>query len=113
MERHEQAVQIWPLLVYAARMQRILSYREIQKMTGIPAVSQGRVLKFIQRYCERHKLPLLNSLAVNQAEGLPGEGFHGDFKDIVKIFQEQAKVFVHDWFKDDPPKAEDLKAFDD
>lgn len=58
MERHEQAAQIWPLLVYAARMQRILSYTEIQKMTGIPAVAQGRVLKFIQRYCERHKLPL-------------------------------------------------------
>ena len=112
MKRPEQAAQIWSVLVYAARIQQILSYTTIQKMTGIPAVAQGRVLKLIQRYCEHNKLPRLNSLAVNQEEGLPGEGYHGDFKDIVTIFQDQAKVFVYDWFKGDPPKPEDLEKFD-
>jgi hypothetical protein len=81
-------------------------------MTGIPRFTLGPILRPIQRYCEHQKIPLLNVLAVSQESGLPGDGFHGNFKDVVTIFQEQAKVYAHDWFKDAPPKPEDLEKVD-
>jgi hypothetical protein len=112
MKRHERAAQLWSLLVFAARMQQVLSYSTIEKMTGLPKQGMGKFLSLIQRYCEHHKLPLLNALAVNQQEGLPGEGYHGDFSEIVKIFQEQSKVFVYDWLKDNAPAPEELEKFD-
>jgi|ERR1700682_163826 len=127
MKRHEQAARIWSVLVYAARVQEILSYTTIEKMTGILRYTQGSILKLIQRYCEHHKIPRLNVLAVSQEDGLPGEGYHhadkskgndkGEDerkgKDIGAIFQEQSRVFVYDWLKDDPPTPEDLEKFDD
>ncbi|HKV92381.1 MAG TPA: hypothetical protein VJW20_07520 [Candidatus Angelobacter sp.] len=110
MTRHERAAQVWSLLVYAARVQEILSYTAIEKMTGIPRRALGGILRPIQRYCEHRKIPLLNVIAVSQKDGLPGDGFHGNRKDPASIFQEQAKVFLHNW--DNPPSPKDLEKSD-
>jgi hypothetical protein len=111
MTRHERAAQVWSLLVYAATVQQTLSYTMIEKMTGIPRYTLGGILRPIQRYCERKNIPRLNVLAVSQDTGLPGEGFH--LKDAASIFQEQARVFVHDWFVSKPPSPDDLEKFDE
>jgi hypothetical protein len=50
MIREEQAVLIWPVLTFAARMQRVLTYREVEDLTGIPARAQSDPLHLIHRY---------------------------------------------------------------
>jgi hypothetical protein len=41
LNQPQQAMLIWPVLALAARMQRVLTYGDIQGLTGIAA--QGRV----------------------------------------------------------------------
>jgi hypothetical protein len=55
---------IWPVLALAARMQRVLTYGEIEGLTGIAAVGQAKALGMINRYCKRKHYPLLNTIAV-------------------------------------------------
>ena len=69
MTREDQAVLIWPLLAFAARMQRVLTYGEVEDLTGIPAQGQADALHRIYVHCERKHYPLLNSLVVNQETG--------------------------------------------
>lgn len=110
MTAHERAAQLWPLLVFAARTQQILSYSMVEKMTGIPRPAVGGFLGPIQDYCKHNDLPPLTALVVNEEQGLPGEGFVG--ADLKDIFKAQARVFVFDWFKNRPPSPEELKKTD-
>jgi len=108
MTKYQRAAQFWSLLVLAARTQQLLSYKSVEKMTGIPQQGQAGYLGLIQRYCERQDIPRLNVLVINE-KGLPGLGFHGNFEDQVEIFRQQASVFVFDWFKIDPPTPEQFE----
>jgi hypothetical protein len=109
--RFDRSAQLWSLLVLAARNQQILSYSMVRQMTGLAPVGMGKCLGPIQRYCEKHKLPLLNVLVVNEQGGVPGEGYHGDTSKPWEIFQEQARVFIFDWLNlNTIPASEDFAA---
>jgi hypothetical protein len=69
MTQPQRAKVIWPLLLLAARMQRVLTYREVEGFTGFPAVSQGESIHLIYLYCKRKGYPQLNSIVVNQGTG--------------------------------------------
>jgi hypothetical protein len=108
MTRHERSAQLWSLLIFAARNQQILSYSMVEKLTGLPKVGVADFLSPIQRYCEKHDLPPLTALVVNEKTGVPGSGFHRR----EDVFNAQASVFVYDWLRNSVPTAEDLQKAD-
>ena len=105
MRKNERALQLWSVLVIAARHQEILSYTSIQKLTGIPARAIGPYLNLVYNYCDSKGWPPLVVLAVNERDGRPGTQYwKGEDLDAL-----QARVFVFDWFKSKAPAPEDFK----
>jgi hypothetical protein len=107
MTQSEQAVLIWPVLALAARTQQILSYSDLQGLTGIARQGLGTPLGLIHAYCKRREFPLLNSIVVNRETGRPGEGFPENMPP-VEVMVEQARVFVFDWSSRDKPRSSDF-----
>jgi hypothetical protein len=106
MNQYERSLQLWPLLAFAARSQKILSYRLIQQLTGIPRQGIGAFLGPLQDYCKRRNLPPLTALVVNEVTGLPGHGFTESRNNVLA---EQSRVFVFDWLGRGAPKLTDLE----
>jgi hypothetical protein len=74
MEEHfQQSLQLWPLLVLAARNRQTLTYEMVQTATGIYRRNQGMPLGHIYCYCKSKGLPLLNLLVVVKNTGVPSE----------------------------------------
>jgi hypothetical protein len=129
MMTHEQrGVQIWSVLVLAARNQQILSYQTVEFLTGVPAGVMAPILGKIEAYCDAHKLPKLTALVVNQRHGVPGYLYPGFIDTPVhpddpahaqkandpnpevytELFKEQSRVFVYDWLKNKAPSEADF-----
>jgi putative restriction endonuclease len=101
MKLEERAAQFWSLLAFAAHNQKILSYRMVEELTGIPRFGMANILGQIQSYCLDSNLPPLTCIVVAEDTGLPKEGFIG--APIEDIFREQARVFIFDWKSHKPP----------
>ena len=111
MTHEEQAVLIWPVLAFAARMQRVVTYGELEGLTGIPAQFQNHPLHLIHLYCERQKsppYPVLNSIVVNQETGFPGSEFPKKMTPM-EFLVERARVYTFPWSVRDKPRSEDFK----
>jgi hypothetical protein len=97
-EHFQQSLQLWPLLVLAARNRQTLTYGMVQKMTGIHGhLSQGKPLGNIYSYCKYKGLPCLNLLVVDKHTGRPSEKpkpFEG-----LDMSKELALIFNFDWDK--------------
>jgi hypothetical protein len=107
--REEWGWRIWPLLAFAAKTQTILSYDDIQSLTGLLRAAVGPIgLGSIAAYCMVNKLPLLTCLVVKQETGLPGEGLlnHIPKEDIPA---EQHRCFVFDWGNQPKSTVEQLR----
>jgi hypothetical protein len=104
----QQAVVIWSLLRMAARMQRVLTYGEVEDYSGILARAQGEPLHLIYLYCKRKRYPELNSIAVGQ-DGFPGENYPGPMKTELDFFIEHRRVFAFGWSAKDNPSSEDFQ----
>jgi hypothetical protein len=135
MMTHEQrAVQIWSVLVLAARNQQILSYQLLESITGVPKFTVAPILGKVESYCDNHKLPKLTALVVNQKQGVLGYLFPGYlgtpvhldhpehketsedpnttvYMDLFKmdLFKEQSRVFVFDWLTHGAPSDADFE----
>lgn len=111
LKQPEQAVLIWPVLALAARMQRVLTYSELEGLAGIPRYGQNEALHLVYLYCERKRYPLLNSIVVNQATGFPGDE-HPKKMTPTEFLIERARVFAFDWTSTavDKPRPEDFRA---
>ncbi|HEV2488894.1 MAG TPA: hypothetical protein VGT03_03730 [Candidatus Acidoferrales bacterium] len=112
LTQRQQAMLIWPVLSFAARMQRVLTYGDIQGLTGIARIGQGQALGLIHDYCKRKHYPLLNTIAVlGQGEGV-GFPSHGEPEQMsqVQYLEERARVFAFDWTSTavDKPRPEDF-----
>lgn len=94
MKLEDEATLIWPVLIFAARNQQILSYARVNALTGIAQQGLGEPLGLIYFYCQKKKYPALNSIVVKRETGKPGHGYPGS---AVDILFEQTKVFVFDW----------------
>jgi hypothetical protein len=111
MTEQERAAQFWSILVIAARDQKVLSYRLLERMTGLPAFAQANTLGRLERYCDNNGFPHLTAIVVSQRYGVPGHlfpGFSAEQKDpeevsdpdgphAVRAVREQSRVFVYDW----------------
>jgi hypothetical protein len=104
----KRALQIYLVLIGAARRHEILTYEQLstimgfERGAGILADRLGPVM----RWCDRNGLPALTAIVVNKTTGLPGEGLQtvGD----NKFAAEQQKVFQYDWFAILPPEVSEL-----
>jgi len=105
MTQPEQAVLMWPVLALAARMQRVLTYSELEGLTGILRVGQNDALHLIYLYCEKKHYPLLNSIVVNQETGFPGDK-HPKKMTPEEFLVERAKVFAFNWSAEDKPRPQ-------
>jgi hypothetical protein len=104
MTNPQRALQLWSLLVLAARSQTVLSYVIVAKMTGLPN-EHGEPLGHIAFYCMERGLPILPVLDVSQATGNPSAKFY----DGMDIAAEQRRCFVHDWLAEAVPTPEQLE----
>ena len=118
MNQRQQAVLLWSVLAFAARLQRVLTYGEIAGLTGIPAQGQADALFLIHKLCKKKRYPLLNQIAVagsGERVGFPGEGeptakgvMHQD--ECHKYLVERARVFAFDWTRRPKPRERDFAA---
>ena len=105
-----RAVQIWVLLACAAHERTIYTYGGLARKLGIDEAA-GVISNYVGRifyYCERHKLPQLTVLVVNQHTGIPGEELTKRFTP-GKLNSERNRVFKHDWLGMPPPSVAALE----
>jgi len=106
MTSEQRAQQIWSVLVFAAREQKVVSYEMLSQMTGM-ANTCGRELGHILSYCKHEQLPLLNLLAVRKDSGRPDDDCGVSLADLPA---QQARVFVFDWLSHDASRFEKFLA---
>ncbi len=105
MDNPRRALQLWSLLVLAARTQTVLSYGMVAKMTGL-ANEHPEPLGHIAFYCMKNRLPILTVLEINQTTGNPSP----DFYDNVDVAAEQRRCFGYDWLAENVrPTLEQLE----
>ena len=106
MQQDERSLQIWSLLVCAARERRSYTYGELAKALGFKGAGvMANMLGAIMWHCQDHGFPPLTLLVVNQETGRPGEGLElrGDAD------AERERVFGFDWFAVRPPQLSDFR----
>lgn len=91
MTREERAVQIWPLLTFAASLRTTLTYKRLGQLIGAGPMALGGWLEPIQSYCLVHGLPPLTVLVVSDSNGMPGAGFVA--ADPASVPEAQSRVF--------------------
>jgi hypothetical protein len=104
--RAARAQQIYAVLIgYAARRQT-LTYGQLGDLIRFKEIRFiGQFLNPIMAYCEREDIPPLTSIVVDDATGLPGDGFNSRDKPLC---ENQSDVYHHDWFGFYPPSLADL-----
>jgi alkylated DNA nucleotide flippase Atl1 len=111
MTRHQRSLQIWMLLVVAAKERKSYTYGDIAKMLGMGGAGVlAQFLGPIMWYCDdqKPKLPPLTVLVVNQDTGLPGEGL----TTLENVNEDRERVFAYDWFSIEPPETKQFEAAD-
>ena len=105
--RSERAVQAWVILVSCAMNRQTITYGELGKrMFGRRAAGVlSQTLDRIHRYCDRKRLPALNSLVVNVGKGSPGRSIPMSLK-LVDATRE--RVYGIEWFDVRVPTAADF-----
>ena len=106
MTKYQRALQIWSLLVNAAKDRRIYTYGELAKALGMSGAGvMGTFLGPIMYYCQEQDLPPLTVLVVNKDTGLPGEGL----TTLENVNLDREKVFACKWFQREPPETGDFE----
>ncbi len=106
MTRYQRSMQIWMLLVCAARERKSYTYGQIANILGMGGA--GVIAQFlgpIMWLCEDNGYPPLTVLVVNQDTGLPGEGL----STIQEVNEDRERVFNFNWFAIEPPQIKDFQ----
>jgi len=98
MNNSQKALQLWPLLVLAARTKTIHTYGMVAQMTGL-ANQHPEPLGHIAYYCMQRNLTLLSSLEVDK-NGKPAAKF---YKYIEVVKAEQSRCFTYTWLEHGVP----------
>jgi hypothetical protein len=104
MTEFQRSVQLWSVLAYAAKMQQVLSYETLAKLTGMAPIGQARPLGNIWFYCKQNDLPSLTSIVVNQRTGNPPDDIGGE-----DLSTTQRRVFIFDWLSHHIPSVQDFE----
>jgi hypothetical protein len=103
MTQNERALQLWPILAYAAHNRQLLNYKILSQSTGIPKPALGKFLDIIAKYCNKHNIPPLTAIVVSSQTGKPGEGFYYKNDDLLKLIND---VFEFDYLEYGCPSKE-------
>lgn len=106
MTRFQRALQLWSLLVCAARDRRTYTYAELASALGMGGAGvMAQFLGPVMYYCREQQLPPLTVLVVNQDTGLPGSGL----TTLESVNLDRERVFARDWFQMEPPETRDFE----
>jgi hypothetical protein len=109
MTRYQRSLQLWSLLICAARERKLYPYGQVAKILGMSGAGViGQFLAPIVWYCQERGLPPLTVLVVNQDSGLPGDGL----ATLEEVNQDRERVFTWDWFALEPPETKDFEEAD-
>lgn len=87
--------KIWDVLIEYAKEKQILTYGELDKITGIFYREQNVRLGYIQDFCIQNNYPPLTVLVRNKQTKKPGAGFFACTED--QIVQKTKEVYTFDW----------------
>lgn len=106
MGRYQRSLQIWSLLIVAARERRSYTYGLVAQILGMGGAGvMSQFLGPIMWYCEDNGLPPLTVLVVNQDTGLPGDGL----TTLENVNIDRERVFNYNWFSIEPPETNDFE----
>jgi hypothetical protein len=103
------ALRAYLVLIGCAAHSHTITYGDLAK-----AIKRGgpnflaQPLDCLTRWCTRNGLPHIASLVVEQATGMPAEGFNAVAR--KEIPAEQEKVYAQDWYAHFPPTIQELAA---
>jgi hypothetical protein len=92
------AAQIWPVLSWAARHRRALTYGLLAERVGVPSRGPRDLLDPVRSYCLVYGLPPLTSVIVGQEP------------ELASAPSTLAKVYSHDGLVVGCPTPEEFKA---
>jgi hypothetical protein len=97
-----------------ARQGKRITYGDLGKAMypTSPRISGGvlaGMLGSILHWTRQHDLPILTSLVIDEATGLPGEGCGIASSDVPVEWQ---RVFAYDWHAIEPPTEDELQISD-
>lgn len=104
MTRVQRSLQLWQLLIGAARSRQTLTYAMAADLIGMGAGTLAQPLDLLMRHCHRHSLPPLTVLVVNQETGQPGAGL----STLEELNRDRERMFNYPWFQLPPLQADDL-----
>ncbi|SIN72553.1 hypothetical protein [Halodesulfovibrio marinisediminis] len=111
MTKYQRALQIWSILICAARERKSYTYGEIARILGVGRADFiGTYLGPIMYHCDEVGYPALTVLVVRKDTGCPGEGLITVSEDELDI--ERERVFKFNWFALEPPQIEDFEETD-
>jgi alkylated DNA nucleotide flippase Atl1 len=109
MTRYERSMQIWSLLICAAKERKTYTYGDVADILGMGGAGvMAQFLAPIMWLCEDRDWPPLTVLVVNQNSGLPGDGL----TTIENVNTDREKVFNFDWFGVVPPSLQGFTSAD-
>lgn len=107
----DRALQLWQILIGYATNRQTTTYNLLAQQAKMVTVdgklktmALWHALDRIMKYCEKHKLPPLTILVVNQEKGQPGQGLTTS----TNRDADRERVFAYPWFLLLPPTVEDL-----
>ena len=108
MTRYQRSVQIWTLLVVAAKERKSYSYGDVAEILGMggwrtSAVPWSHHVVLRRPGASPHTVPV-----VNQDTGLPGEGL----TTLENVNEDREHVFIYDWFSVEPPETNEFEKAD-
>jgi hypothetical protein len=106
LTRAERAMQIWQVLIAAARNRQILTYKLLAQMIGMGPGTLAQPLGYVMDYCKANGLPPLTALVVGLTSGTPGRGL----TTTTDLNRDREAVYAHDWYRMRPVQIDDLKA---
>ena len=104
MNRAERALQIWQVLVGAARNRQTLTYPILGQMIDLPARGLGGPLDRVQEHCRQKGLPPLTVLAVSTQTGHPSAG-HAP---VTEEGADRESVYSFNWYSLEPRQVSDF-----
>ena len=106
MTKYQRAMQIWMILVCAARERKTYTYGKLASILGMNGAGVlSQLLDPVMRFCNNNKYPPLTVLVVNKDTGVPGTGL----STIVAVNTDRENVFNFPWFEREPPQISDFE----
>lgn len=97
IDQAARARRAWPILVKVAKRRDKICYGDLCAKLGLHARAAGWFLGVIQNYCQSHRLPPLQCIAVNKRTRVPGIGYIATPRGGRAYDRARNKVYAKKW----------------